>query len=61
MLESIFHLIRNPEAHTPKLLWTIEEEAALDMLTLISVAHKYLDRCEQVPYKNQKICPNSES
>lgn len=61
LLESIFHLIRNPEAHTPKLLWTIEEEAALDMLTLISVAHKYLDRCEQVPYKNQKICPNSES
>ena len=36
-------MIRNPEAHTPKINWTIDEEAALDMLTLISVAHKYPD------------------
>lgn len=51
LLEAIFHLVRNPEAHTPKISWTIDEEAALDVLTLISVAHKYLDKCEPVPYK----------
>lgn len=51
LLEAIFHLIRNPEAHTPKISWNIDEEAALDVLTLISVAHKYLDKCKPVPYK----------
>lgn len=51
LLESIFHLVRNPQAHTPKINWRIEEEKALDILTLISLAHKYLDQCQPVPYK----------
>lgn len=55
LLEAIFHLVRNPEAHTPKISWSIDEEAALDVLTLISVAHKYLDKCEPVPYKAQRL------
>lgn len=54
LLEAIFNLVRNPEAHTPKISWTIDEEAALDVLTLISLAHKYLDKCKPVPYKTQK-------
>lgn len=51
LLESIFHLVRNPAAHTPKINWNVEESKALDVLTLISVAHKYLDECQRVPYK----------
>ena len=51
LLEAIFHLVRNPTAHTPKINWKVEEEKALDILTLISVAHKYLDECKPVPYK----------
>lgn len=51
LLEAIFHLVRNPAAHTPKISWAIEEEKALDVLTLISFAHKYLDECQPVPYK----------
>jgi uncharacterized protein (TIGR02391 family) len=51
LLESIFHLVRNPAAHTPKINWKVEEAKALDILTLISVAHKYLDECKPVPYK----------
>lgn len=51
LLESIFHLVRNPQAHTPKINWVVEEEKALDILTLISLAHKYLDECQAVPYK----------
>jgi uncharacterized protein (TIGR02391 family) len=49
LLESIFHLVRNPAAHTPKINWKIDEIKALDILTLISFAHKYLDECHKVP------------
>jgi uncharacterized protein (TIGR02391 family) len=49
LLEAIFHLIRNPAAHTPKINWIIDETKALDVLTMISLAHKYLDECGQVP------------
>lgn len=49
LLESIFHLVRNPAAHTPKVNWKMDETKALDILTLISFAHKYLDECYKVP------------
>jgi uncharacterized protein (TIGR02391 family) len=49
LLESIFHLVRNPAAHTPKINWKVDETKALDILTLISFAHKYLDECHKVP------------
>jgi uncharacterized protein (TIGR02391 family) len=49
LLESIFHLVRNPAAHTPKINWKIDETKALDILTLISFCHKYLDECYKFP------------
>lgn len=51
LLEAIFHLVRNPAAHTPKVNWNVEETKALDILTLISFAHKYLDECHRMPNK----------
>lgn len=51
LLESIFHLVRNPAAHTPKVNWKVDEIKALDILTLISFAHKYLDECHKIPNK----------
>lgn len=51
LLESIFHLVRNPAAHTPKVNWKVDETKALDILTLISFAHKYLDECHRFPGK----------
>lgn len=51
LLEAIFHLARNPEAHIPKVNWIVEETKALDILTLISFAHKYLDECHRMPNK----------
>ena len=45
LLESITHLVRNPVAHTPKINWKSNEIFTLDVLTLISFAHKYLDEC----------------
>lgn len=37
-IESIFHLVRNPAAHTPKVNWKMDETKTLDILTLISFA-----------------------
>lgn len=51
LLEAIFHLVRNPAAHTPKVNWKTDETKALDILTLISFAHKYLDECRRIPGK----------
>lgn len=52
LLESIFHLVRNPAAHTPKINWKVDEAKALDILTLISFTHKYLDECHKIPGKS---------
>ena len=49
LLDAIFHLVRNPAAHTPKINWKANETKALDILTLISFAHKYLDECHPIP------------
>lgn len=51
LLDSIYHLVRNPAAHTPKINWAMDETKAMDVLTLISLAHSYLDECKPVPYK----------
>ena len=51
LIEAIFHLVRNPAAHTPKINWKVDEARALDVLTLISFAHKYLDECHKMPGK----------
>lgn len=51
LLEAIFHLVRNPVAHTPKVNWKTDETKVLDILTLISFAHKYLDECHRMPGK----------
>ena len=55
LLESIYHLVRNPAAHTPKINWNVDETRALDILTLISVAHKYLDECHPIPHMQEDI------
>lgn len=52
LLESVFLLIRNPAAHTPKINWKSDLTYALDVLTLISFAHKYLDESFIVPRNN---------
>jgi len=44
LLESVFHLVRNPAAHTPKINWKISETKALDILTLISFAPQIFRR-----------------
>lgn len=44
LLIGLFGTIRNPLAHNPKIEWPMEEDDALDILTLASLIHRKLDR-----------------
>lgn len=43
-IKGLFGIIRNPTAHVPKIKFKIEEEEALDIMTIVSFVHKKLDR-----------------
>ena len=51
LMNAIFHLLRNPLSHTPKIKWNVNRNEALDVFVLISLAHKYLDECFPNPQK----------
>jgi uncharacterized protein (TIGR02391 family) len=44
-LRAIFSAARNPTAHEPKILGTLAEEDAIDLLTQMSYLHRRLDEC----------------
>jgi uncharacterized protein (TIGR02391 family) len=44
LLIGLFGTVRNPLAHNPKLEWPIDEQDALDILTLASLVHRKLDK-----------------
>ncbi len=43
LLRGMFGVFRNPTAHAPKIAWRIDEQDALDLLTLASLLHRRLD------------------
>jgi uncharacterized protein (TIGR02391 family) len=43
LLKGIFSMFRNTTAHEAKIIWQIEEEEAIEILSIISYAHKKLD------------------
>lgn len=43
LLKGVFGTFRNTTAHAPKITWKIEEQDALDILSLISLIHRRLD------------------
>jgi uncharacterized protein (TIGR02391 family) len=45
LLKGMFGMFRNVTAHVPKIKWTINEEDAIDSLTLASLLHRKLDKC----------------
>ncbi len=47
LLKGCFAAVRNPAAHTPKVLWQGEDDAA-DHLSLLSLLHRKLDDCVPV-------------
>jgi uncharacterized protein (TIGR02391 family) len=44
LLKGLYGTIRNPLAHDPKIEWDMSEQDALDILTMISLVHRKLDR-----------------
>jgi uncharacterized protein (TIGR02391 family) len=48
LLKGMFGTFRNVTAHAPKIHWTIEEQDALDLLTMVSYLHRRLDRAVKV-------------
>ena len=49
LLKGVFGTFRNVTAHAPKIKWPIEEQDALDLLTIVSYLHRRLDRAIKVP------------
>jgi hypothetical protein len=45
----MFGTFRNVTAHAPKITWPINEQDALDLLSLVSYLHRRLDAAAQVP------------
>lgn len=43
IMKGLFSAVRNPQAHTPKLLWHVSELDALDLLGTVSLLHRRLD------------------
>ena len=50
-LKGIFGLFRNPHAHTAKIVWSLDEHDALDLLVMVSYAHRKLDKCFRTPFQ----------
>src|SRR5580704_1091029 len=44
LLKGLYGTIRNPLAHNPKIEWDMSEQDALDILTMISLVHRKLDK-----------------
>jgi uncharacterized protein (TIGR02391 family) len=47
-IKGLIAMMRNPTAHEPKILFAIEEDEALDVMTSISFVHKQLDKAEKL-------------
>ena len=43
LLVGLFGAVRNPTAHAPKITWSMTEQDALDVLSLVSFVHRKLD------------------
>ena len=48
LLIGLFGAVRNPLAHAPKTNWPMSEQDALDILTLVSLIHRKLDRTKKL-------------
>jgi uncharacterized protein (TIGR02391 family) len=44
LLKGMFGTFRNPSAHAPRILWKVDKQDALDLLSLVSYLHRRLDQ-----------------
>ncbi|MFA5833909.1 MAG: TIGR02391 family protein [Bacteroidota bacterium] len=47
LLKGLFGTFRNPTAHAAKIQWSIEKDDALDLLSLVSYAHRRIDKAKK--------------
>jgi uncharacterized protein (TIGR02391 family) len=47
LLKGLLGVFRNPTAHSPRLVWRMSEEDALDLFTFASYAHRRIDRAQR--------------
>jgi len=48
LVVGLFGTFRNPTAHAEKIYWPIEEQDALDILSLVSLVHRKLDKATKL-------------
>jgi len=48
LLLGLFGTFRNPVAHAEKIIWEMNEDDALDILSLISLVHRKIDKAKKV-------------
>ena len=48
LLVGLFGTFRNPTAHAPRIYWPISEQDSLDILSLVSLVHRKLDKATRV-------------
>jgi uncharacterized protein (TIGR02391 family) len=56
LLKGLYGTIRNPLAHDPKVEWDVNEQDALDILTMISLVHRKLDKATRYSPSPTKPC-----
>lgn len=49
LMVGFFGTFRNTTAHAPKISWTMNEQDALDLLTMASFLHRRLDGAARTP------------
>ena len=49
LIKGMFGTFRNVTGHAPKIMWSVSEEDALDLLSLVSYIHRRLDKAVRVP------------
>lgn len=48
LLRGLYGTIRNPLAHNPKVEWDMNEQDTLDILTMLSLVHRKLDKAQRI-------------
>lgn len=49
LCKGLFGMFRNPTAHAPKVTWPIERDDAIDIMSVLSLAHRRLDKARFGP------------
>lgn len=55
LIKGLFGTFRNVTAHAPKVKWKIEEQDALDLLTMVSYIHRRLDKAVFIGHYNNGV------